>query len=121
MGKPAAKMKALDRRAVCERLLALRVKHADVFAAMDGLKATLIAIATEAGDGFREVFPDQGQVTVAAAKPKEFKGHVAEVEPKVFDALPPAKREKLVDQGIIKIMPHFTRDFHGRVDVKTFG
>jgi hypothetical protein len=39
----------------------------------------------EAGDGFREVFIGEGQVTVAAGKAREFKGHVPEVEPKIFD------------------------------------
>ena len=81
-----------DRRALCEQLLALRLKHADVFAEMDSLKASLIVLAGETGEGFREVFVEKGQVTVAAAKPKEFKGNVAEVDPKVFDTLTPAKR-----------------------------
>jgi hypothetical protein len=57
----------------------LRLKHADVYAQMDSLKAELIELlelATEAGDGFREIFVDQGQVTVACAKDKEFRGHV---------------------------------------------
>jgi len=98
----------------------LRLKHADVFGAMDQLKAALIALATDTGEGFREVFVDRGQITVAAAKAKEFKGHVPEVEPKIFDALSEAKRKKLIDDGIVKIVPHWTRDFHGRVDVKSF-
>jgi hypothetical protein len=71
-------------------------------------------------DGFREIFADQGQVTVAGAKDKEFRGHVSEVDPKIFDALSEVKRQKLIDAGIIKIVAYYSRAFHGRVDVKTF-
>jgi hypothetical protein len=62
----------------------------------------------------------KGQVTVAAAKPKEFKGDLPEVDPNAFHALSDAKRQKLVDEGIVKIVPTWSRDFHGRVDVETF-
>jgi hypothetical protein len=71
MAKSAAATRAKkpDRRSLCEQLLALRLKHADVYAQMDSLKAELIELATEAGDGFREIFVDQGQVTVAGGIP----------------------------------------------------
>ena len=51
---------------------------------------------------------------------REFRGHVPEVDPKIFDALSEVKRQKLVDAGVVKIVPHYTRDFRGCVDVKTF-
>jgi hypothetical protein len=47
---------------------------------------------------------------------------VPEVEPKIFDALSEVKRQKLIDAGIVKIVPHYTRDFRGphrREDVVT--
>jgi hypothetical protein len=71
------------------------------------------------GEGFREIF-GSGQVTVSVPKEKEFKGDVPEVDADAFQALPDARRQKLVDDGIVKIVPHWTRDFHGRVDIKTF-
>jgi hypothetical protein len=40
---------------------------------------------------------------------------VLEVEPKIFDALSEVKQQKLTDTGIVKIVPHYTRDFRGRV------
>jgi hypothetical protein len=110
-----------DKRSLCEKLLALRLKHADVFGQIDSLKAELIQVATGANEGFREVFAGKGQVTVAAPKAKEFKGDLPEVDPAAFHALSDAKRQKLIDDGIIKLVPNWTRDFHGRVDVKTFG
>jgi len=36
------------------------------------------------------------------------------------DALAEVKRKKLIDAGIVKIVSYYTRDYHGRVDVKTF-
>lgn len=122
MAKAASKPRQpkADRRDLCERLLALRLKHVDVFAEIDNLKAQLIVVAGDAGEGFREVFVGKGQVTVAAPKAKEFKGDLPEVDPTTFHALSDAKRQKLVDDGIIKLVAVWTRDYHGRVDVKTF-
>jgi hypothetical protein len=119
---PAAKLNRPDRRVLCDKLPALHLKHADVFARIDSLKADLIELATEAGEGFsfREVFADRGQVSVSGAKGREFKGHVPEIEPKIFNALSEVKRQKLIDAGIVKIVPYYTRQYHGRVDVKTF-
>lgn len=114
----AAKGKTPDRRGLCEELLALRVKHAAVFAQMDGLKAALIVAA--GAEGFREVFAGQGQVTVSAAKGKEFKGDLPEVDAAAFHALSAAKRAKLIEGGVVKLVAVWTREFHGRVDIKTF-
>jgi hypothetical protein len=109
-----------DRRAVCEQLLSLRLKHAKIFGEMDSLKAELILIAGDAKDGFREVFAGKGRITVAAPKAKEFKGDIPEVNPVAFYALSDAKRQKLIDDGLITLVRTWTREFHGRVDVKTF-
>lgn len=110
-----------DKRSLCEKLLVLRLKHADVFSAIDSLKAELIVVAGDCGEGsFREVFPGKGQITVAAPKAKEFKGDLPEIDPAAFHALSGAKRQKLIDDGVVKLVPNWTRDFHGRVDVKTF-
>jgi hypothetical protein len=53
-----------DKREVCEKLLTLRLKHAKVFSAIDGLKAELIVLA--GAEGFREVFrrPGSGDALV---------------------------------------------------------
>ena len=45
--------------------------------------------------------------------------HVPEVEVKIFDALSEVKRQKPIDAGLVKIVPHCIRDFCGRIDVKT--
>jgi len=120
MAVVALKTKNADRRELCERLLKLRRKHADVFGEMDAIKAELIQMATDAGDGFREVFVDDGQITVSGCKGKEFKGHVPEVNEKVFDILTGAKRQKLIDSGVVTLVPHYTRECRGRVDLKVF-
>jgi hypothetical protein len=118
----AVKPKPQDsvRRGIARTLLSLRLRHAKLFDEIDGLKASLILNAKKAGEGFREVFDKKGIITVAAPKDKEFKGEVPEVDPDAFGALPEAKRQKLIAEGIVKIVPHWSRDFHGRVDVKTF-
>ena len=107
-------------RELARELLELRIEHADIFSKMDSLKASLIDLATDAGDGFREIFLDKGQVTVAAAKSKQFTGHKPEIDVKLFDALSEMKRQKLIDAGIVKIVAHYSREFHGSCTVKTF-
>jgi hypothetical protein len=82
---------------------------------MDRLEAALIELAGDARDGFREVFV-AGRVTVASPHSGEFKGHVPEVDPKIFDVLSEAKRKKLIDAGVNKIAPHWARDFRGRLE-----
>jgi hypothetical protein len=39
---------------LCEELLMLRIKYAEAFSQMDAIKASLIELATDAGEGFRE-------------------------------------------------------------------
>ena len=36
-----------------------------------------------------------------------------EVDPKIFDVLSEVKRQQLIDAGIVKIVPHWSRDFYG--------
>lgn len=108
------------RRSLAKKLVELRLRHRKVFDDMDGLKASLIANAQKAGDGFRELFEGKGQISVACPKAKEFRGDLPEVDPVAFHALPDAKRQKLIDDGVIKLVPNWSRDFHGRVEIKLF-
>jgi hypothetical protein len=109
------------RKSLAKKLLKLRVKHAKIFADMDSLKATLIDLVTEDGDGTaREVFLGLGTVTIAPCKAKEFRGELPEVDPTAFGALSDARRQKLLDEGLIRLVPNWSRDFRGSVTLKTF-
>jgi hypothetical protein len=119
MPSAAPKTKKPDRRDLCEQLLALRVKHADTFAEIESLKATLIEVAGDDGS-FREVFIDRGQVSVSAPHPKAFKGHSPDLDVKAWDNLSDVRRKKLVDEGLVLIRPVYSREFRGRCDIRTF-
>jgi hypothetical protein len=108
------------RRKLARTLLEKRLRNAKLFADIDGLKAALIANAAKGGNGFREVF-EKGQITVACPKAKECKGDLPEVDPAAFAALPASRREKLIEDGIVKLVPSWSREFYGRVDIKLFG
>jgi hypothetical protein len=96
MGKrPKAKTGDGTRKALARRLLNCRIKHAKVFTEMDSIKASLIDIVSKDGEGTaREVFPGLGQITIAPAKVKEFRGELPEVDPTAFAALSDARRQK---------------------------
>jgi hypothetical protein len=120
---PRAKAKTGDgtRKALARRLLNYRIKYTNVFAEIDSIKASLVEIVTKDGEGTaREVFAQLGQVTIAPAKEKEFCGELAEVDPTAFAALSEARRQKLVAEGLIRLVPNWSRAFRGSVTVKTF-
>jgi hypothetical protein len=122
MGKrPKAKTGDGTRKALARRLLNYRIKHAKVFREMDSIKASLIDIVSKDGDGTaREMFPGLGQITIAPAKAKEFRGELPEVDSMAFAALSDARRQKLLDEGLIRVVPKWSKEFRGSVTIKAF-
>lgn len=118
IGKSAAA--AAKGRKLAEELLVWHLEHAEILKERDAIKASLIELATEAGEGMHEVFVDRGQVTVSGAKAREFKGHFPEVDERALENLSEVKRQRLIDAGIIKIVARYAAAYHGRCTVKTF-
>jgi hypothetical protein len=50
----------------------------------------------------------------------EFKGNVPVLQTEAWQALKPAKHEKLIESGLISIKPQWGRASGGRVSVKVF-
>lgn len=116
----AAKDKPNDRRAVAEELVDIHVEHRAVFSRIESLKEQLKQFATDLGTSFREVFPGKGRVSASGNKPGEFIGDVPELVIDEWKSLTDAKRQKLLEQGLVKITPTTSRPGYGRVTVDTF-
>lgn len=109
----------LKRRAdLCCELLKIRGDNAAVFDRIDAINTELKAIASDLGEGFRETIVGTGYVSVSPPSPAKFKGDFPIVEVEAFQALKPAKRQKLLDDGIIKIDSTWSKPYYGQVTVK---
>jgi hypothetical protein len=108
------------RKALARRLLDLRVRNAKIYDEEKSLKAALIAHAAKEGEGFREFFDKEGTITVSPPKDRECRGNLPEVDVSVFNDLSESRRDKLVVDGVIKIVENWSRQQYGRVEIKTF-
>ena len=117
----ATKPQDTVRRKLARTLIDLRLRHKRLFDEIDGLKTSLVLNAENAGDGFREVFDKKGIITVAAPKDAVCRGNLPAIDVAAFNALSEARRQKLIEDGIVKIAEDWSRKFYGRVDVKLFG
>jgi len=109
----------LKRRAdLCGALLKVRGEHAVVFDRIDAINTELKAIAAELGESFRETVVGVGYVSVSPPSPAKFKGDFPIVVVENFQKLKPARREKLVADGIIKIDSTWSKPYYGQVTVK---
>jgi len=117
---PAPKQDLKERRKLAHELLGIHIDLAGNFARMETIEASLKTIATAAGDGFTEIFVDKGQVAVAPGHAAEFKGDVPVVQTEVWLKLSAAKKQQLVESGLIKVEPQWGKKSSGRVAVKVF-
>lgn len=124
MARAAISPKVSKERQLAEELVdinrRLRAQHEADFKRIDELKELLKDLATKAGASVSELFPGKGKVSASGDKESEFVGDLPEVDGAVWTALAPAKRDKLVATGIVKIVPTWSRKYSGRVTVKLF-
>jgi hypothetical protein len=107
-----------NRHALCEELLKLRAKHADVYAREKEIKSLLIK---DAGDeNFKEVIDKLGAVKVSAPKPERCTGTAPEIVVEAFLMLSERERDKLTGKGIVKIAEQWTGKYYGSVTAELF-
>lgn len=121
---PAAKLKSPTpeeaRKALAKELLELLRDNAPVFSREAGLKASLIAHATDSGASYKEVILDLGSVSVSGAKDAEDLGDLPELNVERYRALSKSRREKLIEDSIIAMVKTSKRASSGRVTPKLF-
>jgi hypothetical protein len=114
-----SKAKVLTRLELCRELLNLRrdPAFAEAFDRIEAIKTELKSIAATEGK-FRETFVGIGYVSVSPATPEEVTGEKPVLVVSAWSALKPARQEKLLEDGVVKIDPIVKGAYHGRVDVK---
>lgn len=113
---PAKALK--ERRALARERLDIDIRLAPDYAEIARLDAALKKIATDAGASFKEDFGADGSVAASGAVAAEYKGEVPVIVTEKWTALSPAKREQLVESGLVKIEQQYGRASSGRVTVK---
>src|SRR5258708_82411 len=115
----ARRVKKPTRRELCEELLDLRRDPviATAIDRMDAIKSELKDLARTEGK-FRETFVGIGYVSASPATPEEMLGEAPVLVVTAWSALKPARQEKLMEDGLVKIEPIIKGAYHGRVDVK---
>lgn len=122
---PPALAKAISRKTVtpptrlelCRELLQLRIDNGPALSRMDAIKTELKAIATKDGK-FRETFVGIGYVSVSPESAGKFKGDFPIVNVEAWKALKPARQDKLIEDGIVKIESQYSGAYYGAVTVK---
>jgi hypothetical protein len=108
----------LTRHALCEELLKLRSKHADVYAREKELKTLLITDAD--GENFKEVVEKLGTVKVSAPKDARLTGTEPQLVVETFLGMTETQRAKLTDKGVVKIAEKWTGKYYGSVTAELF-
>lgn len=108
------------RRELAEERVRLERKLGPSYTRMATLDTELKAIATTAGEPFKEEFAGIGNVAVAGAVAAEFKGEVPQIVTEAWLKLPAAERKRLVKSGLVAIEKQYGKASHGRVTVKVF-
>lgn len=117
MPSAARKAKAPTRSELCRELLEIERDNAEVFGRIDTIKAHLKLTASTEGK-FRETFAGLGYVSVSPARPEEVTGSAPVLQVAAWNALKDARRDKLLEDGVVRIMDVIKGAYHGRVDVK---
>lgn len=118
--KPDPSKLLAHRNQLCRELLKIRAENGAVFDRIDAINTELKSIAAEDSESFRETIVGTGYVSVSPPSPAKFKGDFPIVVVEGWQALKPARREKLIADGIVKIESTWSKPYYGQVTVKLF-
>lgn len=103
-----------------DELLSIRSDNAEVYARDDQICSKLKAIAKTKGDNFKVTIENLGEVNVSAPKGKHRTGTAPTLKVDAFFALSEAKRQKLIDAGLVEIAEVWKKAYYGGVTAKLF-
>lgn len=116
--KAAAKQPTV--RDLCRELLEIERDNPEIFARAGEIKTLLKATADSQGK-FREAFTEAGLVgwvSVSPGKAESVLGEGPEIVVEAWTALKPPKRDKLIADGLVKIVPLTKGASYGQVRTK---
>lgn len=119
MPAPAArtKAKAPSPRDLCRELLEIERDNPEIFRRIEEIKISLKLQADQDGS-FRETFEGLGYVSVSPSRPAETIGEAPEAVIDAWNALSPGRRDKLIEQGVIRMAPIVKGASYGQVRTK---
>jgi hypothetical protein len=115
-----SKPKAPTVRELCQELLEIERDHPEIFARFGEIK-TLLKAAADSQGKFREAFTGPGLVgwvSVSPSKPEETLGEGPEIIVDAWSKLKQPKRDKLIAEGLVKIVPLIKGASYGQVRTK---
>lgn len=108
-----------DVQGICEDILTRSRKIAPDVIAIEAGKKVLREISKDSGEGFTEDHGANGVVEVKAGrKGGEFKAIVPTLKAKAFLALSEARREKLIEDGVVEMVTEYTKEASPSVTVR---
>lgn len=107
-----------ERRAAAGDLLDIHRRIKPDLDRVEDLKTTLKGLAD--GENFQEKFEGEGVVKVSSPKDGKLQGIIPELDATAFLALPKARREKLIEQGLVIMTEKRSKKFYGSVTVEAF-
>ena len=115
-----SKAKVPTVRDLCRELLEIERDNPEIFARTGEIKTLLKATADSQGK-FREAFAARarvGWVSVSPGKAESVIGEGPEVVVEAWTALKQPKRDKLIADGLVKLVPLIKGAFYGQVRTK---
>jgi hypothetical protein len=111
--------KAPSRRELCQELLDIMRKPAisEALSRIDAIKSLLKDLSKVDGK-FREEFAGIGYVSASPAAPERVVGEEPILSVEAWQAARQSQRDKLLEQGLVKISPIVKSAYHGRVEAK---
>lgn len=117
MPAAARKPKEAERVTLTRELLQIRRDNFTIFTRIEAINTRLKTLASDEGK-FREIFDGLGYVSVSPATPEQVTGEAPVIEVAVWQGLRESQRDKLLEQGLVKVKPTIKRATYGQVRVK---
>jgi hypothetical protein len=117
MPAAARKPKETERVALCRELLQIRRDNFAIFSRIDAINTRLKSVADDEGK-FRETFDELGHVSVSPPTKEQVTGTRPELQVEAWQGLRDSQRDKLLKQGVVKVMNIIKRATYGQVRVK---
>jgi hypothetical protein len=113
----AKKPRETPRQALCRELLGIRRDNIAIFTRIEAIN-TRRKTLSETDGKFRETFNDLGYVSVSPLSPEQVTGEAPVIQVEAWQKLRDSRREKLLEEGLVKIVPTIKRAAYVQVRVK---
>lgn len=104
---------------LARELIELRRRYAP-YEARDAEICSLLKAEARDGGNFEVVINKVGRIKVSSPREKAMKGLAPEIIVDAFLGLPQMKRDRLIEDGIVKMEPQYSGAYYGAVTVELY-